>query len=257
MKLVNVTVRGGNTADGATGVSFSVLPNEVVVLIPGSREPILNVPLVDNPLLNRQAYSFGVDGFEVDIEVLQVADEVGGDCGAEGETELEYETDEINTIEEEEAIEALHEVLGEPELESETTESGESTALEMLLANTPESAETAESPLDEATVPIVADDLALEDAIPIELHVPDSAAETAAQEEIVHETSASIDAPQEEEKPETAFFPHLDGGTDLAVETDPDVVQLEDESKNADELRHLLEQTQALLKKYDLNSVEH
>ena len=253
MKLVNVTVRGGNTAEGATGVSFSVLPNEVVVLIPGSREPILNVPLVDNPLLNRQAYSFGVDGFEVDIEVLQVADEVWGDCGAEGEAELEYESDEINTIEEEEAVEALHEVLGEPE----TTESGESTALEMLLANTPESAETAEPPLDEATVPIVADDLALEDAIPIELEATDSAVETAVQEEIVHETSASIDAPQEEEKPETAFFPHLDGGTDFAVETDSDVVQLEDESKNTDELRHLLEQTQALLKKYDLNSVEH
>ena len=75
MKLVNVTVRGGNTTEGATGVSFSVLPNEVVVQIPGSREPILSVPVVDNPLLNRQSYSFAVDGFEVDLEVLEVVED--------------------------------------------------------------------------------------------------------------------------------------------------------------------------------------
>lgn len=279
MKLVNVTVRGGNTAEGATGISFSVLPYEVVVQTPGSREPLLSVPVVDNPLLNRQSYSFFVDGFEVDLEVVEVAEEICGDFVEEEVIESEGISNEL-AVQEEENQEVLAETLGEPELEelqplseisisnelavqeeenqealagvlgepvSEELESAEETsnsALEMLLATSTESdvengtlTEEQETPSAEVSAEIKALEASvIEETSPV----------------FDSETATSPEAPAEEE--ETAFFQRAEGGHEPIVGETESLVPVE---HNAEELRNLLEQTQALLQKYDMNNVEH
>lgn len=282
MKLVNVTVRGGNTAEGATGVSFSVLPYEVVVQIPGSLEPILSVPVVDNPLLNRQSYSFAVDGFEVDLEVVEVSEEV---CDGFVEEEIESEgisnelaaqeeenqevlaetlgepesqelqpVSEISTstalvVQEEESQEALAETLGEPAAEelqaaSETNLS----ALEVLLGS------STESDVENGTLAAENETPSAEVSEVVEAPKASVAEETSPVVE--SETTTSAEAPTEEEE-ETAFFQRAEGGHELAVGETESVVPVADEQHNAEELRNLLEQTQALLQKYDMNNVEH
>ena len=261
MKIVNVSVRGGNTAEDATGVSFSILPYEVVVQIPGSREPILSVPVVDNPLLNRQSYSFVVDGFEVDLEVQELAEEIcddRGDCLSEEELIALGEE-----AAEEEAQATLGEVLGEPEMEEafapeaelspdngldtgyqeEVENAAEETVIEALeLTGEPEDS-SIEAIAEEAEV-VAAIETAEPEAI---AEIPD----------IIEITSSRQEAPMEEEA-ETAFFQRDEGGSEPIVDADEALVQVtEEQEHNAEDLKVLLAQTQELLKKYDLNSVEH
>lgn len=257
MKIVNVSVRGGNTAEGATGVSFSVLPYEVVVQIPGSREPILSVPVVDNPLLNRQSYSFVVDGFEVDLEVQELAEEIyddRGDCLSE---------EELSALGEAEAQATLDEVLGEPELEEAFApevelgpDNGLDTGYQEEVENTTEetviealelTGEPEESSIEDiSTAPEVVDEA--EPAHPeIIAEIPD----------VIEISSSRKEAPVEEEA-ETAFFQRDEGGSEPIVDADETVVPVgEEQEHNAEDLKVLLAQTQELLKKYDLNSVEH
>ncbi len=257
MKVVNVTVRGGNTAEDATGVSFSVLPYEVVVQIPGSREPVLSIPVVDNPLLNRQSYSFAVDGFEVDLEVQEIYDECGDD--GEGLTE-----EELNALVEAEAQAALDDVLGEPESEEtiepeeevgpdngldtgyfeEMEHAAEETVIEALeLTGEPEDS-SIEAIAAEPEVVAEAEEPSHPDTI---TEIPD----------IIEITSSRQEAPVEEEA-ETAFFQRDEGGSGPIVDADETVVPVtEEQEHNAEDLKVLLAQTQDLLKKYDLNSVEH
>lgn len=249
MKVVNVTVRGGNTTEGATGVSFSVLPYEVVVQIPGSREPILSVPVVDNPLLNRQSYSFAVDGFEVDLEVQELEEEIcddRGDCLSE---------EELIALGEEEAEaqatlnEVLGETLGEPESEElESTIEGNHSALEVLLETSSES-DVEAGPLSEDMETRSAEIEAVVDA-------PEASVIEESNTFIEPETETSPSTPAEEEE-DTAFFQRAEGGHEPAMDENEAVVSAVEEQKSAEELKQLLEQTQELLKKYDLNSVEH
>lgn len=260
MKVVNVTVRGGNTTEGATGVSFSVMPYEVVVQIPGSREPILSVPVVDNPMLNRQSYSFVVDGFEVDLEVQELAEEIyddRGDCLSEEELiALGEEAAEA------EAQATLNEVLGESEMEEfiepeaelspdngldtgyleEVKNTAEETVLEAL--------ELTGEPEDSSIEAIATEH---EVVAAIETAEPEAIAEIP---DIIEITSSRQEAPVEEEA-ETAFFQRNEGGFEPVVDENEGVVPAVEEQHNAEELRHLLEQTQALLQKYDMNNVEH
>lgn len=260
MKIVNVSVRGGNTAEGASGVSFSILPYEVVVQIPGSREPILSVPVVDNPLLSRQSYSFVVDGFEVDLEVQELAEEVYDECG-DG-----VDLEELSAYEEAEAQAALDEVLGEPEMEEVTeleVELGPDNGLdtgyqEEVLA---EEAELGpDNGLDtgyQEEVDNAAEETAIE-ALELTGEPEDSSAEAIAEiPDIIEITSSRQEAPVEEEA-ETAFFQRNEGGSEPIVDADETVVPVaEEQEHNAEDLKVLLAQTQELLKKYDLNSVEH
>ena len=253
MKVVNVTVRGGNTAEGATGVSFSVLPYEVVVQIPGSREPVLSVPVVDNPLLNRQSYSFAVDGFEVDLEVQEIYDECGDGV----------DLDELNAYEEAEAQAALDEVLGEPELEEVTEpeaelspDNGLDTGYQEEVENASEETviealELTGEPEDNSIEAIAAEPEEVAETIPSH---PETIAEIP---DIIEITSSRQEAPVEEEA-ETAFFQRDEGGSEPIVDADEALVPVaEDQEHNAEDLKVLLAQTQELLKKYDLNSVEH
>jgi hypothetical protein len=262
MKVVNVSVRGGNTAEGATGVSFSVLPYEVVVQIPGSLEPVLNVPIVDNPLLNRQSYSFVVDGFEVDLEVQEFAEEIDndrGDCLSDEELiALGEETAEA------EAQTTLNEVLGEPEpeefiepeaelspdngLDTGYLEEVENAAEESVL----EALELTGEPEDSSIEAIITEsEEAIEAAEPSQ---PEAIAEIP---DIIEITSSRQEAPMEEEA-ETAFFQRDEGGSEPVVDADETVVPVaEGQEHNAEDLKVLLAQTQDLLKKYDLNSVGH
>lgn len=245
MKVVNVTVRGGNTTEDATGVSFSVLPYEVVVQIPGSREPVLNVPIVDNPLLNRQSYSFVVEGYEVDLDVQEFAEEMYDDCGDDGEGLTE---EELNALVEDEAQAALDEVLGEPELEEAIEpeeEVGPDNGLDTGYFEEMENAaeETVLEALELTGEPEVD---AAEPSHPETItEIPD----------IIEITSSRQEAPVEEEA-ETAFFQRDEGGSGPIVDADETVVSVVEEH-NAEDLKVLLAQTQDLLKKYDLNSVEH
>ena len=245
MKVVNVTVRGGNTTEDATGVSFSVLPYEVVVQIPGSREPVLNVPIVDNPLLNRQSYSFVVEGYEVDLDVQEFAEEMYDDCGDDGEGLTE---EELNALVEDEAQAALDEVLGEPELEEAIEpeeEVGPDNGLDTGYFEEMENAaeETVLEALELTGEPEVD---AAEPSHPETItEIPD----------IIEITSSRQEAPVEEEA-ETAFFQRDEGGSEPIVDADETVVSVVEEH-NAEDLKVLLAQTQDLLKKYDLNSVEH
>ena len=279
MKIVNVTVRGGNTAEGATGVSFSVLPYEVVVQIPGSREPVLSVPVVDNPLLSRQSYSFVVDGFEVDLEVQELAEEMYDECG-DG-----VDMEELSAYEEAEAQAALDEVLGEPELEEATEPEAELSPDNGLDTGYQEEvfAEEAElSPengldtgyqeeVENATEETVLETLELTgepedssaEAITAEPEVVAEADEPTHPEtiaeipDIIEITSSRQEAPVEEEA-ETAFFQRNEGGFEPGVDADETLVPVaEEQEHNAEDLKVLLAQTQELLKKYDLNSVEH
>ena len=261
MKVVNVTVRGGNTTEDATGVSFSVLPYEVVVQIPGSREPVLSVPIVDNPLLNRQSYSFVVEGYEVDLDVQEFAQEMYDDCGDDGEGLTE---EELNALVEDEAQAALDEVLGEPELEEAIEpeeevgpDNGLDTGYFEEIENTAE--ETVIEALELTGEP---EDSSIE-AIAAEPEVVAEAEEPSHPEtlteipDIIEITSSRQEAPVEEEA-ETAFFQRDEGGSGPIVDADETVVQVtEEQEHNAEDLKGLLAQTQELLKKYDLNSVEH
>ena len=268
MKIVNVTVRGGNTAEGATGVTFSLLPYEVVVQIPGSREPILSVPVVDNPLLSRQSYSFVVEGFEVDLEVQELAEEVYDDCGDDGEGLTE---EELNALVEDEAQAALNEVLGEPEMEEVTeleAELGPDNGLdtgyqEEVLAE--EAELSPENGLDtgyleeveNAAEEPVLEALELTGEPEVEAAEPSHSETIAEIPDIIEITSSRQEAPVEEEA-ETAFFQRNEGGSEPVVDADEALVPVaEDQEHNAEDLKILLAQTQELLKKYDLNSVEH
>ena len=244
MKIVNVTVRGGNTAEGATGVSFSVLPYEVVVQIPGSREPILSVPVVDNPLISRQSYSFVVDGFEVDLEVQELAEEIYDECG-DG-----VDLEELSAYEEAEAQAALNEVLGEPELEEATEPEAELSPDNGLDTGYLEEVENAaEEPVLEA--------LELTGEPEIEAEEPSHPDTITEIPDIIEITSSRQEAPVEEEA-ETAFFQRNEGGSEPVVDADEALVPVaEEQEHNAEDLKILLAQTQELLKKYDLNSVEH
>jgi hypothetical protein len=281
MKIVNVSVRGGNTAEGATGVSFSVLPYEVVVQIPGSREPILSVPVVDNPLLSRQSYSFVVDGFEVDLEVQELAEEVYDECG-DG-----VDLEELSAYEEAEAQAALDEVLGEPEMEEVTeleAELGPDNGLdtgyqEEVLAEEAELGpdngldtgylEELENATEETVIEAMeltgepedssaeATATAPEVVAEIETAEPSHPETLAEIPDIIEITSSRQEAPVEEEA-ETAFFQRDEGGSEPIVDADETVVPVaEEQEHNAEDLKVLLAQTQELLKKYDLNSVEH
>ncbi|WP_373553531.1 hypothetical protein [Haliscomenobacter sp.] len=260
MKIVNVTVRGGNTAEGATGVSFSVLPYEVVVQIPGSREPVLSVPVVDNPLLSRQSYSFVVDGFEVDLEVQELAEEMYDDCG-DG-----MDLEELNAYEEAEAQAALDEVLGEPELEEATEpeaelspDNGLDTGYQEEVENASEETvlealELTGEPEDSSIEAVAAEPEVVAEIEAVEPSHPETIAEIP---DIIEITSSRQEAPVEEEA-ETAFFQRNEGGSEPVVDADETVVPVADEQEhNAEDLKVLLAQTQELLKKYDLNSVEH
>lgn len=248
MKVVNVTVRGGNTTEGATGVSFSVMPYEVVVQIPGSREPILSVPVVDNPLLNRQSYSFVVDGFEVDLEVQELAEEIyddRGDCLSEEELialgEEAAEAEAQATLNE-----VLGETLGEPESEElEPTIEGNHSALEVLLETSSESDVESGTLSEDMETPSVE----IEEVV----EIPEASVTEESHVSIEAETNPSTPAEEED----TAFFQRAEGGHESAMDENEGVVSVEGEQKSAEELKQLLEQTQELLKKYDLNSVEH
>lgn len=260
MKVVNVTVRGGNTTEGATGVSFSVLPYEVVVQIPGSREPILSVPVVDNPLLNRQAYSFVVDGFEVDLEVQELAEEIYADLG-----DCLSEEELIALGEEAAAAEAqanLNEVLGESEMEEFIEPEAELSPDNGLDTGYQEEVENAaeETVLEALELTGEPEDSSIE-AITTEPEVV-AAIETAEPEaiaeipDVIEITSSRQEAPVEEEA-ETAFFQRNEGGFEPVVDADETVVPVtEEQEHNAEDLKVLLAQTQELLKKYDLNNVE-
>lgn len=276
MKLVNVTVRGGNTAEGATGISFSVLPYEVVVQTPGSREPILSVPVVDNPLLSRQSYSFFVDGFEVDLEVVEVVEEICGDFVEEevegisnelavqeeenqdvlAETLGEPASEELQpvsetsvsnelAVQEDESQEALAETLGEPAAEElQTASETNLSALEVLLGS------STESDVENGT--LAAENETPSAEVSEEVETPEASVAEETSPVFESETATSPEAPAEEE--ETAFFQRAEGGHEPVVGETESVVPVE---HNAEELRNLLEQTQALLQKYDMNNVEH
>ena len=240
MKIVNVTVRGGNTTEGATGVSFSVLPYEVVVQIPGSLEPVLSIPVLDNPLLNRQSYNFALEGYEVDLDIQEIYD----DCG-EGLSE-----EELNALEDADNQSILNEVLGEPELEEALEpeeEVGPDNGLDTGYLEEVENA--AEETVLEA--------LELTGEPEVETEEPSHPDTITEIPDIIEITSSHQEAPVEEEA-ETAFFQRNEGGSEPVVDADEALVPVaEDQEHNAEDLKVLLAQTQELLKKYDLNSVEH
>lgn len=74
MKTINVNLRGGQAEGAATGISFSFSAQEVLVHTAGSREAALAIPVVDNPLLSHQVFRFELSGYQVELEVLEVAE---------------------------------------------------------------------------------------------------------------------------------------------------------------------------------------
>lgn len=258
MKVVNVTVRGGNATEGAPGVSFSVLPYEVIVQIPGSLEPVLSIPVVDNPLLNRQAYSFAVEGYEVDLEVQELAEEVYDECG-DG-----LDQEELNAYEEAEAQAALAEVFGEPEMEETTepeAELGPDNGLDTGYLEEVENA-TEETVIEALELTGEPEDSSIEAiaAVPevvAEAEEPSHPETLAEIPDIIEITSSRQEAPMEEEA-ETAFFQRDEGGSEPVVDAGENMVPVaEEQEHSAEDLKVLLAQTQDLLKKYDMNSVEH
>jgi hypothetical protein len=69
MRNVNVSISGNPDAEAVPGLTFTVLPSEIVVSIPGSREPIFSVATLEHPLLNQQTYNLYVEGYSVDLLV--------------------------------------------------------------------------------------------------------------------------------------------------------------------------------------------
>ena len=108
MKQVIVTVSGYAAPEVVPGVTFTVFPNEVVINIPGCEDSVLNLPVVDNPLLNSQAYNFNLQGHDVAIEVNQWIEEA-----------VDYSGGYDEPLSEDNGLDILNETLGEPNEESE------------------------------------------------------------------------------------------------------------------------------------------
>lgn len=254
MKTVHVTVSGGNPAQLDAGISFSLLASEVLVQIPGSRESVLNIPLVDNPLLNSQVYSFSVNGFDVNMELIQVAEEPLIDDAEAAEMLLDAELEIVeNGVE-------LNEVLGEPDsglLLEETDEIEETPPVVNFKEEEEPSGASIEPPMEESLLMEAQPEAHFETSTELPGFEQEPGHEVEIQDlpEVI-ELSVSNHATPEEEEETTAFFPGDEGGSDPGVDSTENVVSVEGE-KSTEELRHLLEQTQALLQQYDLNNVEH
>jgi len=264
MKQVTVTVSGYAAPEVVPGVTFTVFPNEVVINIPGTEDSVLNLPVVDNPLLNSQSYNFNLQGYDVAIEVNQW-----------GEEAVDYSGGYDEPLSEDNGLDILNETLGEPNEESEAPLL-EDNMEENLLFDTED---TFESETLQEEIPVIEETFVLhgEDFGTTEIHpvdevqsehiepdfdqespnglfdsIPDHAedfANVAYQEESAEElTNAVADAP-EEEVADNAIFLAVKEGIETVLE---DAVETTNGhangTKEIDQLKYWLHRAQELLK---------
>jgi hypothetical protein len=251
MKQVTVTVSGYAAPEVVPGVTFTVFPNEVVINIPGTEDSVLNLPVVDNPLLNSQAYNFNLQGYDVAIEVNQWIEEA-----------VDYSGGYDEPLSEDNGLDILNETLGEPNEESETP----------LLEDNLEETIEPELPVIEETFVLHGEDLATEETLSVDEvqpenitsdfdqespnglfdSIPDHAEDfenVAYQEESAEElTNAAADAP-EEEVADNAIFLAVKEGIETVLE---DAVEATNGhangTKEIDQLKYWLHRAQELLK---------
>jgi hypothetical protein len=251
MKQVTVTVSGYAAPEVVPGVTFTVFPNEVVINIPGTEDSVLNLPVVDNPLLNSQAYNFNLQGYDVAIEVNQWIEEA-----------VDYSGGYDEPLSEDNGLDILNETLGEPNEESETP----------LLEDNLEETIEPEFPVIEETFVLHGEDFGTEEIFPADEvqpenitsdfdqespnglfdSIPDHAEDfenVAYQEESAEElTNAAADAP-EEEVADNAIFLAVKEGIETVLE---DAVEATNGhangTKEIDQLKYWLHRAQELLK---------
>lgn len=259
MKQVTVTVSGYAAPEVVPGVTFTVFPNEVVINIPGTEDSVLNLPVVDNPLLNRQAYNFNLQGYDVAIEVNQWFEEA-----------VDYSGGYDEPLSEDNGLDILNETLGEPNEESETPLLEDNLEENELIAEE----ETIEPglPVIEETFVLHGEDFGTEEIFPADEvqpenitsdfdqespnglfdSIPDHAEDfenVAYQEESAEElTNAVADAP-EEEVADNAIFLAVKEGIETVLE---DAVEATNGhangTKEIDQLKYWLHRAQELLK---------
>ncbi|WP_353483926.1 hypothetical protein [Haliscomenobacter sp.] len=259
MKQVTVTVSGYAAPEVVPGVTFSVFPNEVVIYVPGSEGAVLNLPVVDNPLLNSQAYNFNLQGYDVAIEVNQWIEEV-----------VDYSGGYDEPLSEDNGIDILNETLGEPNEEPEAP-SLEDNVEENVLIAAEETIET-ELPVIEETFVLHGEDLASEEIFPTDEvqsenitsdfdqespnglfdSIPDHAedfANVAYQKESVEElTNTVADAPEEEVADNAIFLAVKEGIETVLEETVEATNGHANGTKEIDQLKYWLHRAQELLK---------
>jgi hypothetical protein len=245
------------------GVTFSVFPNEVVIYVPGSEGAVLNLPVVDNPLLNSQAYNFNLQGYDVAIEVNQWIEEA-----------VDYSGGYDESLSSDNGLDILNETLGEPNEEPETSLL-EDNLEENLLFDTEDTLESETSqdeiPVIEETIVLHAEDFATEGIYPVDEaenttpdfdqespnglfdSIPDHAedfANVAYQEESAEElTNALADAPEEEEVVDNAIFLAVKEGIETVLEETVEVTNGHaNGTKEIDQLKYWLHRAQELLK---------
>jgi hypothetical protein len=259
MKQVTVTVSGYAAPEVVPGVTFTVFPNEVVIYVPGSEGAVLNLPVVDNPLLNSQAYNFNLQGYDVAIEVNQWIEEA-----------VDYSDGYEEPLSEDNGLDILNETLGEPNEEPESLFLEDKVEENELIA----AEETIESelPVIEGNFVLHGEDLATEEILPLDEiqsenttadfdqespnglfdSIPDHAEDfenVAYQEESAEEsTNAVADAP-EEEVGDNAIFLAVKEGIETVLE---DAVEATNGhangTKEIDQLKYWLHRAQELLK---------
>lgn len=264
MKQVTVTVSGYAAPEVVPGVTFSVFPNEVVIYVPGSEGAVLNLPVVDNPLLNSQAYNFNLQGYDVAIEVNQWIEEV-----------VDYSGGYDEPLSEDNGIDILNETLGEPNEESETPLLEDNVEENVLIAaedtlksETPQE----EIPVMEETIVLHGEDFGTTEIPPVDEvqseHIesnfdqespnglfdliPDHAEDfenVAYQEESAEElTNAVADAPEEEVADNAIFLAVKEGIETVLEETVEATNGHANGTKEIDQLKYWLHRAQELLK---------
>lgn len=262
MKQVTVTVSGYAAPEVVPGVTFTVFPNEVVINIPGSEDSVLNLPVVDNPLLNSQSYNFNLQGYDVAIEVNQWIEEA-----------VDYSGGYDEPLSEDNGLDILNETLGEPNEEFESPLL-EVNLEENLLFDTEDTFESEtpqeEIPVLEETFVLHGEDFTTEGVYPVDEaenttsdfdqepqnglfdSIPDHAEDfenAAYPEESAEElTNAVADAP-EEEVADNAIFLAVKEGIETVLE---DAVEATNGhangTKEIDQLKYWLHRAQELLK---------
>jgi len=259
MKQVTVTVSGYAAPEVVPGVTFTVFPNEVVIYVPGSEGAVLNLPVVDNPLLNSQAYNFNLQGYDVAIEVNQWIEEAVDNSG---ECEAPLSADD--------GLDILNETLGEPNEEPETSFLEDNVEENELIV----AEETIESelPVIEGNFVLHGEDLATEEIHPLDEvqsenatpdfdqepqnglfdPIPDHSEDFANvpyQEESAEElTNAVADGPEEEEANNAIFLDVKEGIESVLEEAVEATNGHGNGTKEIDQLKYWLHRAQELLK---------
>jgi hypothetical protein len=263
MKQVTVTVSGYAAPEVVPGVTFSVFPNEVVIYVPGSEGAVLNLPVVDNPLLNSQAYNFNLQGYDVAIEVNQWIEEA-----------VDYSGDYDEPLSADDGLDILNETLGEPNEEPEAPLLEDSLEENLLF----DTEGTFEPETSQEEIPVIEETIVLhgEDFDTTEIHVdevqsehiepgfdqepqnglfdsiPDHAedfANVAYQEESAEESTNAVADAREEEVADNAIFLAVKEGIETVLE---DAVEATNGhangTKEIDQLKYWLHRAQELLK---------